>query len=166
MSVERLPQGEVQNRAQEQEFFTRRVDLTATRLSEKVLLSKDSTPATVEGQAKMLVVNNKVYKITLVEPYFTENANPAWEKKIETIAAMDPGTVFCYHHRVGVLTFIKAGTQADNILIRALQELETGKKTKNSTEVTRILGLKSGETGKLSFTEQKTLKFEPQPHSA
>lgn len=159
MSRERLSDPEIQT--PEQRFFGQSVEIVAAQLGEQVVIKQGEQTNLVPGQAKTLIINGKSYTISLVEPYSTEKANPAWKNKIPIIQTMSSGTVFCYKHRRGVLTYIKAGEKADNVLLRELEEIASGKKTKTPSEVTRLLGLEHGKQGRLHFSpDLSELRFE------
>lgn len=156
-----------ENQNPEEAFFGRAVNIVAAQLSKQIMINQGGEINYVSGEAKTLLVGGKTYKISLVEPCYTEKANRAWKNKIPAITAMEPGTVFCYKHRLGILTYIKAGGRADNILIRELEDVQTGKKTKNPSEATRIFGLEHEKQGQLRyFPDRGELRFEPQAQSS
>lgn len=111
--------------------------------------------------AQRVIVEETEYSISSVEAYRESNATSAWQKRIPEIKKLQPAETITYQSRSGQLTFIKAGEGADNIMIRELQAVEKGTKTKNPTAVTKLLGLQPGMKGKLIYLPEPNLfRFE------
>lgn len=148
-------------------FFDRSSDAVVDELSSRIYSAREGERPEIvkgKGKGKELTVftseGEKIYKITLAQAYLETDAIRVWKgKRMQQIKLLAPGEVVGYNSRAGKLTFIKT-RGAENIQIRELTEIGTDKKTKNSTEVTEMLGLSHGEEGRLTFVDENRLRFE------
>lgn len=145
-------------------FFDRPVRDVVGELTERVYIVDTPRKSMPIGTPKVITLSTsegeKNYRVTLAEPYGEEDASPVWSgKRLAQIKSLKAGGVVAFKSRVGTLSFIKA-RGGENIQIRELEDIATGKKTRSSTEVTRILGLSHGQEGKLSISGEGHLRFE------
>lgn len=145
-------------------FFDRPASEVVRELSETVYIYGKNKRDFPTGQAKTILLETptgeKSFKITLAELYTEEDLEALLlMERLQKLRSMQRGGIIAFPYRVGTLSFIKT-RGGENILIRELEDIQTGKKTKNPTEVTRILGLASRQEGKLTYLGGDKLKFE------
>lgn len=145
-------------------FFDRPADLVVGDFTEGVYEKHDGKVTVTKGQAKILEAGgpegDRAYRITLAEAYQETEAIRVWKgRRAEQIRALAPGETVTYRSRAGELTFVKT-RGADNILIRGLEDVGTGKKIQTPTEVSRTLGLSHGDEGRFTFTAEGRLRLE------
>lgn len=145
-------------------FFDRPAGLVVGELAEHVYEKDEGKVMVSDGQAKTLQIatpeGDRSYKITLAQDYPETEAIRVWKgKRAEQIRSLAPGETITYRSRAGELTFVKT-RGADNILLRGLEDLTSGKKIQSPTEVTRTLGLSHGDGGRLTVAGEDQLRFE------
>lgn len=145
------------------EFFSRPVGTVATEFATGIYDRKNKSVTATGNPGKILQVStpegDKQFRVTVVEPYLENDATLIWKgKRAEEIRDLASGETITYRSRSGELTFIKT-TEADNILIRRLEEVGTGLKIATASEVTKILGLTQREIGRLTLIEGDQFRF-------
>lgn len=144
-------------------FFDRQVDEVAVNLGDRVYRKVNGVVVLSEGRGKILVVptpeGDQEYQITCVEAYDFENAAPIWKgKRAAEIRDLFGGDTITYRTRSGTLTFAKV-QEANNILIRGMENLSTGEKLQNATQVSNALGVTPGDIGRLAVVDQDRFRF-------
>lgn len=144
-------------------FFERPADIVVSELSARVYEKDGDQVQISDGQAKIIQVDTpegaKNYRITSAEAYFAREATRIWKgRRSAEINALAPGEAITYRSRSGELTFIKT-VGADNILLRGLEDTESGQRLNNPTEVSQALGLTHRQEGRLSLVEQDRFRF-------
>lgn len=146
--------------ARTQAFFNKPADEVVKELAEKVRETDEDNINYSVGTPKFLQVGTKKYKIKEAEAYLEKEAGKIWQnKRIEAIKALASGEMIAFQYRTSVLPFIKARS-GDNILIRSLEDTDTGEIIGNPTEVSKILKLTHNDEGRLTFVDPDTLRFE------
>lgn len=145
------------------EFFSRSVGTVATEFAAGIYDRKNKSVTATGNPGKIMQVStpegDKQFRVTVVEPYLENDATLIWKgKRAEEIRDLASGETITYRSRSGELTFIKT-TEADNILIRRLEEVGTGLKIATASEVTKILGLTQREIGRLTLIEGDQFRF-------
>lgn len=145
------------------DFFNRSVGTVATEFAAGIYDHKTKSVTTTGNPGKIMQIStpegNKQFRVTVVEPYLEDDATPIWKgKRANEIRALAAGETITYRSRSGELTFIKT-IEADNILIRGLKEIETGREIATASEVTRALGLIQREIGRFTLVEDNKFRF-------
>lgn len=145
-------------------FFKRPADAVARDIAKRVYDPEKKKSEFVEGNPKVVIVDTPLgetrYRITLAEPYLEQEAGKVWQTaRLEKIKALASGEVIAFTFRSSSLSFIKT-VGGDNVLLRELENMETGEKTKSPTEVTKILGLSHDQEGRLTNLGRGVLKYE------
>jgi|GEM_PF-3427013 len=146
-----------------QSFFHRPAHDVVRELSERVYIRGDDPVRFPFGNAKVLPIDIgeglRDYKITLAEAYSEEDVVAVGQKgRLPILQGMISGEVIAFPYRSARLSFIKT-INGENILIREIEDLATGKRTRTATEVTNILGLSQESWGKLTLLEDGMLHF-------
>jgi hypothetical protein len=145
-------------------FFDRPSDAVAPDLSERVMEKDDNKQITYsDGKAKIIRIKTqegeKRFKVKLVEPYLEVEAMQVWKsKRLERIRSLQPGEIVCFNFRGAVLSFIKT-RGGDNILLRVLEDLDTGDVISTPTAVSALLGLTHDAEAKLTYVDEESFVF-------
>src|SRR3990167_6822874 len=134
-------------------FFSRQAEIVVREFADMVYEPDKPRGQYERGKSKVLIIGSqrkeKSYRVVLAEAYGEEDATRVWQRgRLERLRSLPPGGVVAFAFRASTLSFIKT-KGGENILIRELEDVETGEKLKSPTEVTRILGLTHGEEGRL-----------------
>lgn len=144
-------------------FFNRSVGAVATEFAAGIYDRATKSVTATGNSGKIMQVStpagDKEFRVTVVEPYLEGDATPIWKgKRADEIRALAAGETITYRSRSGELTFIKT-TEADNILIRGLEEIGTGLKIITASEATRVLDLTQREIGRFTLVEGDQFRF-------
>lgn len=136
-------------------FFDRIALAVAVEISERVFILGLAEGRFPKGAPKVIRIpgagGDKSFKVTLVEAYTEEDMEAlGLYSRLEKIRSMRSGEVVAFAYRAGLLSFIKT-RGGENILIRELEDFESGERTRSLSQVTKTLGLEKGEMGKFIF---------------
>ena len=136
-------------------FFNRPAEIVVADLAAQVYGIENDHTVIQEGNPKLLQlaldVGIKTYRIMTAQAYQQVNTAKIWKgKRAEQINKLPSGGVVTYKSRASELTFIKT-SGADNILLRQLEDIETGEVIPNATGVSQALHVTHGDTGRLLF---------------
>ena len=115
-----------------------------------------------------LIYNNELasaaeemgYRGVLAEAYGEEDATRVWQRgRLERLRSLPPGGVVAFAFRASTLSFIKT-KGGENILIREVEDVETGGRLKTPSEVSKLLGLSHGDEGRLVNVGRGVFKFQ------
>ncbi len=145
-------------------FFNRPAQEVALELAQRAYTADQKEKQAKNGQPKEVQIpteeGDRSYKVLLAQAYAENDAMQTWKgKRLQQIRTLTPGQIITFRSRVGILSFIKT-TAGENILIRAVENTETGEKFETATKVSNLLGLSHGEIGRLRFTNGSKLRFE------
>lgn len=143
-------------------FFRRSVEVVAQELSERIYDRSIHLAVKTNNPGKIIRIStpegDRDFKIAVAEPFLELDATPIWKgKRAEKLRQLNPGETITFRSRSGVLTFIKT-EGADNIFLHTLENLATKQKI-GASRISGLLGLSSGDTGRLSFIENDQFEF-------
>lgn len=147
-----------------QAFFRRPTQTVVADLAERVYERNVKEEYWQEGSAKLIQINTpdglRTFRITAAEACPEASATAIWRgKRANEIRELPTAATVTYQSRAGEMTFIK--TQgADNIALRALEDMQTGERFKNAKQVTRALGLNVGGINHLMLVSETLLRLE------
>ena len=145
-------------------FFSRQAEIVVREFADMVYEPDKPRGQYERGKSKVLIIGSqrkeKSYRVVLAEAYGEEDATRVWQRgRLERLRSLPPGGVVAFAFRASTLSFIKT-KGGENILIREVEDVETGGRLKTPSEVSKLLGLSHGDEGRLVNVGRGVFKFQ------